>query len=148
MWFKLKLLSPKQICLGLKIFGWSMKVFFYLVSSIWCGNGNCQDSAKNISLKFKSLWKGLKKWSKGLPRLNLVIKNCSLVTSFIDRIDELRDLTLAEWNLRNIIKGKAILYMRYIHLYCKRDVLLDGSGLVVRTPDFFMQLLQNDTEEI
>lgn len=50
----------------------------------------------------------------------MLIKNCSLVTSFFDRVEELRDLTLAEWNLRGLVKDKAVLYMRYKQLYWQK----------------------------
>lgn len=91
--------------------------FFQLISSIWSNHGTGLDAAKNITSKFKSLRKGLKKWSKGLSKLSSLIANCNLVIAFIDKLEEIRDLTLAEWNLRFIVKRKVLQYLRYKQMY-------------------------------
>lgn len=67
--------------------------FFDLVQSIWQSHGYEGNVAKNISVKLKALRKGLKKWSKSLSKLQLLIKNCNAVIAFLDSIENLRDLT-------------------------------------------------------
>jgi mannosylglycoprotein endo-beta-mannosidase len=62
-----------------------------------------QDAAKNLTAKFKNLRKVFKAWKTQLPNLAMTIQNCKDVIQFMDILEEGRDLTLEEWNFRQII---------------------------------------------
>jgi hypothetical protein len=61
------------------------------------------DSAKSISAKFKNLRKALKTWKAGLSNLAAAISKSKELVQFLDVLEEARDLTVEEWNFRNII---------------------------------------------
>jgi hypothetical protein len=63
------------------------------------------DSAKRITAKFKNLRKALKTWKAQLPNLATVIANSREIISFMDILEEMRDLTLEEWNFRRIVSS-------------------------------------------
>jgi hypothetical protein len=62
-----------------------------------------QDAAKVLTAKFKNLRKVFKAWKSQLPNLTKTIQNCKEVIQFMDILEEGRDLTLEEWNFRQII---------------------------------------------
>jgi hypothetical protein len=61
------------------------------------------DKAKNINAKLKNLRKTLRAWKLHLPSLGKTIQNCKEIILFLDILEEFRDLTIEEWNFRNII---------------------------------------------
>lgn len=93
---------------------------FELVNFIWRNHGCLDDETKNITVKFISLRKALTKWSKGLSNLNKLVKNCNSVVNFIDKLEECRDLTVTEWNLRKLIRTKTRTYLRYKQIYWQK----------------------------
>jgi hypothetical protein len=66
----------------------------------WDSISQQQDSAKHLSAKFKNLRRVFKAWKAHLPNLAVVIKNTKEVIQLLDIIEEIRDLTLEEWNYR------------------------------------------------
>jgi hypothetical protein len=67
--------------------GWDAPVLFH-------------DKAKNITAKFKNLRKNFRKWQQQLPSLAKTIEQCKMVLSFLDTMEEFRDLSLEKWNFR------------------------------------------------
>ena len=59
-----------------------------------------QHSAKALTAKYKNLRKVLKEWKKTLSNLTQNINNVKLVLSFLNFIEDFRDLILVEWNFR------------------------------------------------
>jgi hypothetical protein len=66
------------------------------------------DPAKAISAKCKHLRKALKEWEKKSPPLVLLIENTKMVLKFLDYIECFRDLTISEWNFREILSSKLV----------------------------------------
>jgi hypothetical protein len=62
-----------------------------------------EDKAKRISLKFKNLRKVLKAWKNQLPSLTKTIQSCKDTILLFDNLEEHRDLSLEEWNFRDIV---------------------------------------------
>jgi hypothetical protein len=54
--------------------------------------------------KFKNLRRVLGTWQGHISNLNTTISNNRVTLSFLDMIEESRDLTLEEWNFRKIIQ--------------------------------------------
>jgi exonuclease III len=77
-------------------------------------------SAKRISAKFKNLRKVFKEWKRKLPNLASAIRNSRDVIQFLDILEEFRDLTLDEWNLRNIISSHLQCLLHQQKLYWKQ----------------------------
>jgi hypothetical protein len=80
--------------------------FLPLVASTWNGNFPQSDAAMLLTAKFKSLRSNLKSWQSQLSNLKITIANVKLVISFIDAIEEWRDLSIQEWNFREILNQK------------------------------------------
>jgi hypothetical protein len=55
---------------------------------------------------FKALRGAHRQWQAKLSRLKTTIYNVKVVLSFIDLIEEWRDLTIEEWNCRDILNLK------------------------------------------
>jgi hypothetical protein len=49
--------------------------------------------------------KALKTWKAGLPNLAAAISKSKELVQFLDVLEEARDLTVEEWNFRNIINN-------------------------------------------
>lgn len=62
----------------------------------------------------------MKKWSKSLSKLQLLIQNYNVVMSFLDSIENLRDLTLLEWNFRVLIRNNLLMYLKYKQIYWQK----------------------------
>jgi hypothetical protein len=60
---------------------------------------------KKITTKLKNLRKNIKLWAKKMPSLRKLIDKNSVITLF-DNLEELRTLSLEEWNLRDIFKNQ------------------------------------------
>jgi hypothetical protein len=60
------------------------------------------DKAKNITAKFKNLRKTFRQWKQQqqLPCLAKTIEQIKMVLSFLNTMEEFRDLSLEEWNFR------------------------------------------------
>lgn len=67
------------------------------------------DKAKQLSAKFKNLRRVLKAWHSQLSSLKSNISNVKLILNLFDLIEELRDLSLAEWNFRVLLKENSLL---------------------------------------
>lgn len=80
--------------------------FLPLVAASWNSYFPQTDPAKLITAKFKSLRGALRSWQSQLSNIKVTIYNIKLVISFLDVIEEWRDLSLEEWNFREILNQK------------------------------------------
>lgn len=80
--------------------------FLPLVANSWNGAFPQTDAAKLLTAKFKSLRSTLRSWQSQLSNLKATIANVKLVISFLDAIEEWRDLSVQEWNFRDILNLK------------------------------------------
>jgi retron-type reverse transcriptase len=79
-----------------------------------------QDAAKVLTAKFKNLRKVFKAWKSQLPNLTKTIQNCKEVIQFMDILEEGRDLTLEEWNFRQIIIDHLQVLLHQQRIYWKQ----------------------------
>lgn len=80
--------------------------FGAILEQAWSAPTYQLDAAKNITAKFKKLRHLLKEWQKNIPSLKSNIHNVKAVLLFLDTLEEYRDLTLNEWNFREILRLK------------------------------------------
>lgn len=92
---------------------------FQVVQSSWNKPIKSSSSATNISAKLKRLRYALKKWSRSISKLALLIKNSNKVLLQLDGLEELRQLTLPERNFRKILKAHIIRLLGYQNAYWK-----------------------------
>jgi hypothetical protein len=62
----------------------------------WVSPFSISDPAKNITAKFKNLRSVLKQWKQNLSSLKENIANVKLILSFLNILEEFRDLSLIE----------------------------------------------------
>lgn len=101
--------------------------FMNVLKESWCKPTKCSSSATNISAKLKRLRYALKKWSKSLSKLSLLIQNCNTVLLNLDELENLRSLTIPERNFRNILKAHIIRLLGYQNAYWKKGAHTDGQ---------------------
>jgi hypothetical protein len=53
--------------------------------------------------KFKNFRRVLRQWHAQLPNLNKSIESNKMMISFLDTLEEFRDLSLEEWNFQKLI---------------------------------------------
>jgi hypothetical protein len=61
------------------------------------------DPAKRLTAKLKRARKVIQVWHKSLPNLAKVIDKVKMVIQLLDFIEESRDLTIQEWNFKDIL---------------------------------------------
>jgi hypothetical protein len=76
--------------MGVLQYGWSIPV-------------SSQDKEKLLGAKFKNLRRVLRSWQSNLSNLAATLSNNKLVLFLLDSMEEFRDLTLEEWNFRNLV---------------------------------------------
>lgn len=82
--------------------------FLNQVQSGWHSPSFFADAARNITAKFKNLRKLLRAWNQTISSLKENIRNIKLFISFLNLIEEFRDLSLPEWNFKKLLESKLI----------------------------------------
>jgi hypothetical protein len=111
--------------------------FAEVVQNQWHQPQHHPNIANTISSKFKSLRYGLKRWSKCLSNLKLLISNCNKVILWLDMVEELRSLYSPEWNLRQIVKSQLAALLRYQNQYWKKRYTVNRVKLGDECTKFF-----------
>jgi hypothetical protein len=76
--------------------------------------------AKMVTTKLKNLRRVLRAWQGQLSNLNITINNNKVMLSFLDMIEESRDMTLKEWNFRKIIRDHLGSLLEHQRIYWKQ----------------------------
>lgn len=80
--------------------------FFNVVQNSWGYDPPLSDPAKFLTAKFKNLRAALKEWKRSISNLKNNISNVKLILTFLCLIEELRDLSVVEWNFKRILETK------------------------------------------
>jgi hypothetical protein len=73
-----------------------------------------------LSAKLKKLRQDLKRWSKGISNIRLLIENCNKVILYLDTIEEFRQLFNPEWNVRAMVKRQLCNLLKQQNTYWKQ----------------------------
>jgi hypothetical protein len=90
------------------------------VENAWNIPINYPDSAKRINAKLKNLRRGLKLWAKNIPCIKNLIAKVNETIDLLDIMEEWRDLTTEEWNLRDILKSHVLKLLHNQNVYWKQ----------------------------
>jgi hypothetical protein len=74
-----------------------------VVEKHWQHQGHYKNATQDMTARFKSLRHGIKKWSKHLPQLSVIISNCIYVLTLLDGLEEQRPLSTVERNFRTAL---------------------------------------------
>lgn len=94
--------------------------FLLVVSNSWSAALPQQDPAKLLTAKFKALRSNLKSWQVKLSNIKKTIANVKIVISFLDAVEEWRDLELHELNFRDILNQELIDLLNQQMIYWKQ----------------------------
>jgi len=95
------------------------------------------DAAKNITTKFKNLRRVLKEWKQTLSNLKEIISNVKLVLTFINFLEEFRDLSLVEWNFIKLLEANLICLLKQHKTYWKQRGAIKWVTLGDASTKFF-----------
>ena len=76
-------------------------------------------SAKNLMAKFKNLRRVLKVWQKHISSIMANIANVKAVLSAMEILEEHRDLTVEEWNFKDLLSEKLLSLLHQQKVYWK-----------------------------
>jgi hypothetical protein len=96
-----------------------------------------EDKAKRIVAKFKNLRRVLRVWQANLSNLATVISNNKVVLMFMDTMEGFRDLTLEEWNFRNLVWENIEKLLSQQMTYRKQRGRIKGVVLGDKNTKFF-----------
>jgi hypothetical protein len=102
--FRSKVLRPKIFRFG--NFWLHFEEFMTVFQHSWTAQPTLADKAKNLTTKFKYTRKILKDWQRSLPNIDKTVRQIKLLIEFIDFIEEHRDLSIEEWNFRELLQFK------------------------------------------
>lgn len=91
--------------------------FLETVQNCWAKPSYLSNSAARVCQKLKRLRYTLKKWSKGLSRLKVLIQNSQRAVNGLDEIENLKTLTVPESNFRRILKKHTLKLLNYQNQY-------------------------------
>ena len=94
--------------------------FMSIVQHGWSLPTFKNDSTKIITAKFKNLRRVIKAWQAQLSSLKAAISNVKLILSFMGYLEEFGDLTLFDWNFKEILEDKLISLLRQHKIYWKQ----------------------------
>lgn len=103
----------------------------------WHAPDYINDKAKIVTRKCKNLSGALKAWSSSFSNLKLYITNISLTIKFFDSIEELRDLSLEEWNFRNKLRDKLLTLLEQQRIYWRQRGAIKWATLSDAGTKFF-----------
>jgi hypothetical protein len=83
---------PKADVFQFEIFWVDQPDFFEIVQNTWNLEVRATNSVTKVTAKFKLLRRVLKKWSKGISKINNLIMQCNEVLSVLDKLEEQRQL--------------------------------------------------------
>jgi hypothetical protein len=79
------------------------------------------DAAKNMMAKFKNLRRVLKAWKKHISSLSANIEKVNLILSLMELLEKHRDLSLEEWNFKNLLSEKLVSLLHQQKIYWKQQ---------------------------
>jgi hypothetical protein len=91
-----------------------------VVQQSWSGSSNQTEPAKRLTAKFKALRENLKNWQSGFYTISGRIKEIKLVLYFLETLELLRDLSVSEWNFKNLVCNKLISLLKQKREYWKQ----------------------------
>jgi hypothetical protein len=122
--------------------------FYSVFQEVWSQSLYQLDPTNKLMAKFERARKVLKQWHRNLPIISSSIENIKLIIQFLDIVEEMRDLTLQEWNFHNIlIQNLQALLEQQKHIRNKEGIS-SGALWGMQARNYFMSTPQLDTSII
>jgi hypothetical protein len=111
--------------------------FQNVVQQHWVSNGLYKGVAHDLVAGFKSLRNGIKKWSKKLSNLTVIIENCSYVIAMNDGLEDQRNLSIIEKFVRKAVKQHQIKLLEAKRIYWRKRANIRWAQLGDENTKFF-----------
>jgi hypothetical protein len=111
---------PRARIFRFEFFWLNHSSFKEIVENAWNIHVNYPDSAKKINGKFKNLRRGLKLWAQKIPCIKSLIAKVNETIDLLDIMEEWRNLTTEEWNLRDILNPHVLKLLHNQNVYWKQ----------------------------
>jgi len=111
--------------------------FLEVFLNSWNQDVGLADKARLVTRKLKNLRAALKQWSSSFSNLRQLIHNNDLTVQFFDLIEEHRDLTLEEWQLRDLIRDNLLLLLEQQRIYWQQRGAIKWATLGDAGTKFF-----------
>jgi hypothetical protein len=111
--------------------------FKEVVENNWVNKGLYKNCAHELVARFKSLRHGIKKWSKHLSELTVIINNCSYVIAMLDGLEDQRTLSIIEIKFRNVVKLHLGKLLEAKRLYWRKRANIRWAKLGDENTKFF-----------
>jgi hypothetical protein len=85
---------PEVLLFRLKNYCYDLDGFIGTATKAWSDAPIKNDMAPSLNAKFKCLRAALKKWSRNLSNLNIIIGNCNFTLAMLDGLEEQRELSM------------------------------------------------------
>jgi hypothetical protein len=79
-----------------------------------------QDPARRLTEKFKILRRVIRQWQDSLSSISLVIQRVKSLIHLLESLELLRDLSLSEWNFKNVLCDKLITLLKMQRAYWRQ----------------------------
>jgi hypothetical protein len=94
--------------------------FLQAVQHGWTVPVHCPDPAMKVMARFKNLRRALRAWQTHISSLSLLIDNIKMLINFLEVLEEFRDLSLHEWNFKELLNEKLISLLDQQRIYWKQ----------------------------
>lgn len=94
--------------------------FLKVVAHGWSLPTSQTDAAKILMAKFKNLRRVLRAWQKHISSLSANIENVKLILSLMELLEKHSDLTLEEWNFKDLLSDKLVSLLHQQKVYWKQ----------------------------
>jgi hypothetical protein len=128
---------PKAMIFRFENYSLLHEDFMQVMDFGWGIPNNEQDKAKRVGAKFKALRKVRRQWHSQISNLTKTIENSKTIISFPDILEESRDLSLEEWNFRNLLQDHLAKLLKQQRVYWKQRGRIKWATLGDENTKFF-----------
>jgi hypothetical protein len=111
--------------------------FPVILTECWADTNHHTDCAKALTTKFKALRKKLKDWQASKIGLKTIIANTKTILQFLEVLGEFRDLSVEEWNFKELLKEHLISLLKKQRIYWKQRGTINWVKLGDAGTSFF-----------
>lgn len=91
--------------------------FSNILAKCWSETTHHTDCAKALTAKFKTLRKRLREWQASKTGLRTITANTRITLQFLEVLWDYRDLSIEEWNFKDLLKDHLVTLLEKQRLY-------------------------------
>jgi hypothetical protein len=111
--------------------------FMQVFENGWNIPCNHPDKARRLVAKYKTLRRVLRQWQQQLSNLSKLIEHNMQFLTFLDTLEEFRDLVLEEWNFKKIVHDHLTNLLEQQRVYWKQRGRIKWATLGEENTKFF-----------